>query len=773
MANFPAHNIDPSKKDDNWILSFVRAAYNEYQGSTFKIGYAAEDLNEIRGYATGTQDINSIRSRVVPTKVRNKGDIKNGRASDQDKFMDLDYKALNIYPRIRRMGLQRIKGGGYRINTVPVDPLAQSESKEYFKYIEARIRLREAAAQVDPSLVETKALKPIEGEPLDDFDLELHKNFTYKHIAAVEMENLLDVIFRSNKVSEIEENMRRDLWDFGVAAVREWVDPTGVIRIRPVRLENLIVSPSQYEDFRDARYIGEIEYLTITELVSRSGLVLTEDEQRQLAGRNIGKYGNPPKLNDQYENFRVAVFDVEFYSYNEMNFEIRENRFGNPSINKAPYGARGAKYINRNPKVIYTAKWVVDSDYLYDSGLSKDMKREEGNISETSYSYHVRAIELGKDGRIGSIGRSVITLIDSMTLSYWKFQQARADARGKGIAIEVGAFENLGMGQGDSDSFDPFDALDLYFQRNVLLYRMVDLNNGQSQYKPITTTEASGIEEVVKWYEALKSDIELLREVTGVRDPNDGSERQGSLNERVEIENTSIEHIRENLHFMLSNLSEQIMVRVKNLATSNRLKSYSAALGKDSADFIKMCKRLGDHSFGIFFEMRESEKERDAFLNEVIQKQFQNEITFADVALIRATPNLKQAQQILASRTQKRRQESQQQAMAAEEQKAQLKMQGEQMKAQIKAQEMQMEKQLRDDSYRLKTDEDIRRLTVEFQLKKDIAMSHVDGKLAEVMIKDQGRKEDKEIDTAVKINDQRITQQSNAMGSENEVETED
>ena len=87
------------------------------------------------------------------------------------------------------------------------------------------------------------------GDPTDIEELEIFSEYTYKHRMSIEMEDAIKLVFYQNQLSETRKQVIDDLFDYGVAGYKDWIDSNGAVRVRRVNPENLIVGYSDKKNF--------------------------------------------------------------------------------------------------------------------------------------------------------------------------------------------------------------------------------------------------------------------------------------------------------------------------------------------------------------------------------------------------------------------------------------------------------------------------------------------------------------------------------------------
>lgn len=695
---YPSHLIPNAEKGRKWILKYCKAAYKEYSAQTGKIFYGNRfNYATIRDYAMGTQSISKYKKMLDVSESAN------------DSWLNIDWSVLPIVPRFRRLALSKVTKRSYNVVCTPIDSMSEEEMTRFKKEQELKIKTREQLATQDPLLAKTPILMKEDGEPEDMDELELMMNFTYKHKMAEEMEEIISAVLNLNEYDEVRKQIIQDCFDFGVCGIREYVE-NGAIKVRKVYPENIITSYARRRDFKDLQHVGEITLMSIADIKQMAGDELSEEQYIDIAERYLNKYNNPSALPPQrgigadYETFKVPVLDMEFFSVNSLDIESRVDKRGNKisRVYKKPKKRKTNTYTTTSYKVVYRAMWILDTEYVFNYGLQYNMKRKKDTLTDTSLSYHIFAPEF-HDMRASSIMEQVIPIADSIQLNWFKLQNAIASARPKGIQIALDAIENIPLGGGGTE-MTPKEVLDLFNKKGTLVYRYLDPTGNASPYKPIEEIENGLGRDVATYFNLIKENIQLIRDITGVNEYVDGSTVDPKTLSNVtrlaeEASTNSLYGIVEADRYLLESVSSDIVVRAQDLQKQGRLsKRYVKTLGAETVKYLGKQDSFSAREFGIKLEDRPDEIQKERLMQMASQYAMNGLIDLEDMVLIENTDNLKKAQYVLAHRYKKRRKEKQQEAMMQQQANAQVQQQSAaqaaQMQQQVEMQNQQFQIQL-------------------------------------------------------------------------------
>lgn len=215
--------------------------------------------------------------------------------------------------------------------------------------------------------------------------------------------------------------------------------------------------------------------------------------------------------------------------------------------------------------------------------------------------------------------------------------------------------------------------------------------------------------DAMTYYQVIQNNIEMIRQITGLNEFTDGSTPDArSLTTTAKLAaqatNNALAHIEQGERRLLERLASAVIVRLQDSVKKMPIEGYIRSLGKNTMEFFKMSPTVSKHEFGVKIEDRPNEEQK-ARLMQILQASVaQGQVDFEDAVFIEQITNLKQAQQVLAYRIKKKREEAQQQAMQQQQQNGQIQIQSAQAAEQSKQQTMQMEMQAKMEMEKLKAE---------------------------------------------------------------------
>lgn len=742
-GNFPSHLISPADKGKDWIMQYCKAAWDSFETDNPRnIFYHARYRYEvIKSYALGNQSISKYRPLLGVDE------------ESKEDWLAIDWSVIPIVPKFRRIALGKLNKIGYNITATPIDALANDEVEDYFAGVKAKLLMREQAMKVDPSLLEDPILQLEQGEAKDIEELEIQMNYTFKHNMAIEAEQAITLVLEQNQVEKLREQIKEDIFDYGVGGYKEYIDSNGAIKIRNINPRNIIINQCKNKDFSDAQYVGEVIEMTISDLKQMAGNQFTEEEYEDIARNVIGRWGNPKEwptslsvYNKGYDKFRLRLLDMEFFSVNEMVFEQRIDRRGNKIYARARYEDRNKrkdKFERVAYKVVYKGKWILGTNYIFDYGLATNMKRAKSSLMDTTMSYHIYAPEFW-DMRAYGIMEQLIPIADAIQIAWYRLQNAINQARPKGIMIELGALEDIPLGAGGK-KLTPMKVIDLYNKTGTLVYRRADQQGRMTNYKPIEELENGLGRDVMTYYQIIQNHIQMLRDITGMNEMTDGSTPDPRTLTTVaklayEGTNNALAHIIGGEKKLLESLSNAIVLRIQDVAEVGGVKGYVRSLGSNTMKFFQTSPNLALYEFGIFIEDKPTDDQRAMLLQQVQAGQAGGMLDIEDAIVIQNTDNLKVAQQILAYKIKKRREQAQQDAMQQQQMNGQIQMQSAQAAEQAKQQTLQLEAQVKSQLIQVEKEMDAKLIEMKYQYELMLEELRQTGKIKSKKIENRGKK---------------------------------
>lgn len=727
VPSFPNHFINPQEKGEDWMYQMVSAIWGEWGThsiNSFEKGSTRYSLNKL--YALGKQP-NDIYKPMFEI------------AEDENSsYINLDYSPLPIIPKFKRITNNRFAKIDFTVTAEAIDPYALDEKSDYEAEERANIQVRRLLQDLG---LPADTLKTGElDQPHDEEELAIKMEFGYKHNQAIDIEKRIDAVFTHEKIKERLGIARDNGFDTGVYTLKVSTNPeTGKIEIRNVDPSHMIVSPTSDPYFRDIWYAGETILMTVDKVRSEaeaSGVHINEDMLEEVAKQNTGHNGNPSSFTSSlgfafpYDSCKVPVFDIEFLSCNSFWYEKRwDKATGRPILGKVkkPGNRSDREYYNDKRTVVYRAKWIPGTRILFDYGLKSDVAvKRERNEWESLLSYKIIAPEMNRM-ETSPIIENLIPIVDAICIAWYKLQNVIARARPKGIMIEVGALEQVNLGDGGEESvaMRPIDILDMFNQTGMLVYRRISFDGQASNYKPIEELNNGLGTEAVEHFAVIDAYMQKIRDMIGFNDITDGSTPDpktlnGVASMAAEATNNALHQLYDAEQKLIEMVAEDVAIRVHDSIAYKEDSPYQYVVAPDTVKSIRENRDRIHRQFSIAIEYGSDkfEKERlQAHIDRALEAQ---QVNLADVIAVERCRNTKQAEQILAYRIKKNMERLAKQKQQEFMDNAKANMQAAQMAEEEKRKTIAMEQEGKMSEIAAKRDAEIDVLVVKYQLEKDV-----------------------------------------------------
>ena len=200
---------------------------------------------------------------------------------------------------------------------------------------------------------------------------------------------------------------------------------------------------------------------------------------------------------------------------------------------------------------------------------------------------------------------------------------------------------------------------------------------------------------------------------------------------------TSIVHGEKQL---LEALSNAIILRLQDVVDNGEVKGYIRSLGSNTVKFFQASPNLALYEFGIFLEDKPTDEERAMLQQQVIAGQSTGMLDIEDAIIIQNTDNLKVAQQLLAYKIKKRKQEGEAKAMQMQQMNAQVQQQSAIVSEQAKQQTIQVEGQVKGQLIQMEKEYDAKILDMKYKYELQLEQMRQGGKVETKKIENKGKK---------------------------------
>lgn len=669
---YPDQSVNPAEKNAEWCMMYAKAAYSDWSFSYPKgVFYNNNgDYEKFRMYALGKQPISQYKKWLG---VEDQTD---------NTWMTVDWTVRPIVSRYRDRAIARLMKQSHSIVATPIDMLAKAELDQYYVNLKAKLAVRQLLQQVNRELGSHPVISLESGEPMDVEELEMRIESGEQFNRSKDAELAIEVGLYENDYEHHRRTIYEDLFDYGVAGYKDWLGDDNKAKFRRVDPECVIVNFCKKGNFKDMIHAGEVLDVSLVDLAlvtdKQGRRVFDEKQLQEFAGSLAGKWGNPSMLGKgtgwykPYDKFKCKVLDLEFYSYNEYTYSNRTNKDGNPVFRMEKSG-RGQKendrYTRKNMKVVYRVKWIIGTDYVYDWGLTEDMKRPQNlkKKSDVSLSYKFYAYNFYEMKAQGMMER-LIPYLDDYQLTTLRIQNWKNRAVPSGWWIDLDALENVALNKGGKN-MQPKELLQMFFETGILLGRSKDAANNPHgpNWKPVIPVENTALSELATLYQDLLNTIQQIEATTGYNAITAGDPNPKTLVPGYEMANVSTDDALYALYFaetyLTERLAEDVLIRMQQGLRKGEVSGYARSLNTNTLTFLRISPAIALREYGVKLQEKTSDDQRMWLMNQMQQDIANQLLDTSDAIQIINTHNAKQAQQILSYRVKKTKQAIQMQEM--------------------------------------------------------------------------------------------------------------
>jgi hypothetical protein len=615
----------------------------------------------------------------------------------KEAFVNLDMKAPAIAPKFMQVIIGGFMKRDEKVRATAIDPVSV-ERKRYDKdEAEFRMTFGDEVKGIEQQ-TGVKLMSDGNFTPADYDELELYFGLEYQLPEEILFEKGADYVFFQNGWPVIKRKILEDISETGLAATKVAVGSNGKINIRRVIPENSFYGFSQYDDFRDVSFIGEVISMKLVDI--RNNYPNIEEEKIWALAKQAKQYNQSVKWDDRfrysidrpYDDWTVDVLDYEIKTIDTMMYQAKTNKFGNLIVekrDKAPQRLGDNKeLITKDMYVIYRGVYVLNTEMMLEWGVAKNMIKPSvaKEMADAYFSYSVYMHE-NLDLENMAIPERMETSIRQMTLAHLKIQQLIAKLRPSGLIIDIDSLSDINIGQGKA--LNPLELQRVYDQTGNIYYRRKTEDGEGMNGLPIQEAPNSGsigqIQELITVYNHY---LERLRDEIGVNEYREGSGVNPKLG--LGVQQAQIQASNNATDFIYDaylNIYQQTAFKISLLL-------YDSVLygGKQYSDYLSPDKVKG-RVFDVKIEVLPDDKEK-AFIEQMIQTALSaGMIEFEDAFRVRSISNTKLAEMYLAKAKKNKQKSEMEKAQQNSQMNAQAQQQSIQAKAQADAQLQQMETQ--------------------------------------------------------------------------------
>jgi hypothetical protein len=670
---------DVDKNSETYGLNFMQSAYSRWRvGSAESAGDRKRRFEYNRSYAFGMQDMTEFKDIL---------DL-DGEMSVVNLAYDPLPIAIPFINRLKDRYLQRIE----KIQCNAVDPLSQSKKEKAKADALFKLKNKEQIMQLQQEAgVQLEEFN--EDDPESEAEIDIEFGFNYKEREEVIMEQGIDLVFYDNSWSDvIKDRILTDLINCGISMICPYIDPNGRIKTPFEKPENIISGYANRDDLEDAQYMGRCTQMSIMDIRLQYPNKISEVKLFELARSQKGVNGNANEwswdwnpmwefaLARPYDSFTVTVVECSLKTLYGLKYKVWEDRFGTEKLTKVEWFSQeeeGVKYKKSKPYYVeYFGRYIVDTSYVLEWGLAKNMIKPQENLTEIKLPYVVYMYNNHNMVNKPMI-ETMIPSIKIMQLVALQQQKIIAAAAPDGFEVDISTMSDITLGQ-DLQNLSPFDIYRIYKQTGIQYYKRKDDDGEGQRQAPIQPKNVPFSDKLNQLMGVWNAEYDKLMRIVGTNNLAEGQLSNQAVGKQVlqdarQIGESASNYIYNAYLNMFKRTAKIVQMRLWDILVYGKkdgityYDGYRQALGSDRVEYIRVeaTDDFEKAQFDVKIEAIIDDKEAQ-MLEQNIQVCLANDtITLQDAIDVRliAKSNIKYASYLLASREKKRRKAKMEEAL--------------------------------------------------------------------------------------------------------------
>ena len=466
----------------------------------------------LRLYARGEQSVQKYKDELAIN-----GDLS---------YLNLDWKPVPIIPKFVDIVVNGMDSKLYDVKAYAQDP---ESLRQRTAYASALMRDMQAKTLIEKiknvTGMEMYSTSNPEELPENQEELNVHMQLTYKQSIEIAEEEAITNTLAFNKYDLTRRRVSEDLVILGIGAVKTNFNLSQGVTVDYVDPANLVYSYTNDPNFQDLWYVGEVKYISLSEIKKEFPHLTDEELER------IQQYPGTESYNYEYNGRRdgnnIAILYFEYKTYSNQVFKIKQTPTGlDKAIEKSdtfnPPKSDNFERVSRSIEVLYSGAKILGQDMMLKWELAKNMTRPNSNLVKVNMNYNICAPKMYK-GRIESLVGRMTGFADMIQLTHLKLQQVLARIVPDGVFLDVDGLAEVDLGNGTT--YNPQEALNMYFQTGSIVGRSMTQDGGANPGKvPIQELQtSSGGQKMQSLIQTYQYYLQMMRDVTGLNEARDGS----------------------------------------------------------------------------------------------------------------------------------------------------------------------------------------------------------------------------------------------------------
>lgn len=727
---FPAHDIDPEKKDSiAWCRQIALAIWSNYclnnSGLPFSFGTNQYDYTTLRLYAEGNQDINKYK-KMLGRKNPDKDDDRRGT------YNAISWDNHSVLPRFEQVILEKLAEFDVNYSAVGVDDATITEKTRIKNIVWERAQ-NKFYEQVYSALGEQMPEMPF--KPADKQELELWSSMTLEMAYEMKMTEAVKYCMnRSEWDDELAVGIRRDLFRLGVAAVYEYVETHSKMpKVDYCDPAFTIFPKSNKYGYQDIPWAGDVVFMTVIDVRKQykaKGQYISEEQFFQdiqkcintSAMAQTGAFGLRmfPNVASQnftsmdshgafpYDYLKVPVLRCEYKTWNTDVYSEIKTKSGETVTRREKYtynkNDEKRSTVKRGYETWYKCWWVIGTDLVIDYGPKEYIKRDAAGKTYSGYTI------IRTDNR--SFVARMIPYIDEIELIHKRFMMAWREAAPSGFAVYMSALKNVTF---KDKKVHPMDLLSIYADTGKIVIDDGVLKNVQGKavnpIMPLPGGLGPLLNEFMASYQFFRAQ---LSDITGISDAMLGANPiPGQLKSTTEIALEGSEKVIRPLgrayNIAKKRVFEKLLCDIKTIArfTPDGFRAIFQDLSLNTVQKIVVVSDDASRDYALKAEPEATELMKQEIIVSAKESAAKGQITYPDyLQVVRyvGQGKVRFATALLEYKLQKRVEQEQQINMQNIQANAEVQQQSLEQKAKMDAMLLQLEGRMAEVEQRIKGD---------------------------------------------------------------------
>lgn len=665
--NFPSDFLSPAQKASKeyalrWAKAIDGIGINGNENGLFPGMVTTGDnlqsnkFAQWRAYARGNQSIEKYKPILGISKKDSRSPVS---------YRALNFEILDIATKYVNVLIGKLMKQNNDIGIKAVDKRAQDDRRKKKMELQEYVINKEHLDNVTKKTgiqFESPVQDDIIPTPENFGEIKIFMDMFYKEDYCLVVQDLLKIMNEQDNYTDILSEVARDLVEVAAAATKVYRVGNKVVR-RRCSPERMIISSTLKSTCDDIKYIGEYWDLTIGQFKEIVGDELSEADYKKIAEKATNSSFNNYDVDTYYkdnmcypwDNTKITIGDFVWFSPDWETYQVGKNQFGDVAVSKKEFdwwknlqdkGVTEKKFNQSNESQVvrysldnqYQCIWVKGTDYVVKYGKSKDMLKNESSIGKTVGPYTVYKMKK-------CVIESVIPTLDNIQIQWLQFQHHAAKSVPAGPAIEFTALQDISIEGSGGKKLTPKEALRIYFETGVLLWRRRDAAGNLSNFKPIVEM-AGGISNAMeKHFNFMIQDINLLRDQIGLNELTDASTPNSEMGKAVaQMASGASDDALRPLHFAFDSINlgthQRTVMHISGMAATGLAPQYTEALGLQAMAVNGLLSDLTYHELGVY-AMKQPTQEMRLWINEYCKTGIANGSLYEEEAFeIQDEPNI-------------------------------------------------------------------------------------------------------------------------------------